>query len=447
MNRFNKYLAARFLSATTLLISTALIVSLGLSLAPRMASAAGNTYSKATYLTRSQFLHELKEVAVTYAFDPWIAKYVSEAEQRAYVTKALARYNIAVRPNAPVSLLVTLDHVPTTIDVTTTFYKAPSETRIYHDHNFIYSMAFFVRAAALRDGKFHLLIASPAGSSGTFSVEENNEVRKLFIGDELRPDIMQSLAQVWPQALEEIASSTTVDTTPWPVNSWTEKQKAAADAAYTTIMNTQSKVETRPIDGLNSVPMSLELTPNFKDKRCVADPLWRSLWQAEFQRLGWVKTQGESVALYHAFSCDVYGGSPYFILVDVIELNESNLVFELNGRLVRKPAIIFSSHRMMTPLPDQLAATLQGYLPRSITEFVTNLTLGNQTVPVVATASDLPPAVPPAAIPRTNAPRMAPRSAEPSKPAPAPAPNRSMTPEDNPIGEGGFITPYKVPKK
>jgi hypothetical protein len=34
-----------------------------------------------------------------------------------------------------------------------------------------------------------------------------------------------------------------------------------------------------------------------------------------------------------------------------------------------------------------------------------------------------------------------------SKPAPAPAPNRSMTNEDDPIGEGGFITPYILPKK
>lgn len=39
------------------------------------------------------------------------------------------------------------------------------------------------------------------------------------------------------------------------------------------------------------------------------------------------------------------------------------------------------------------------------------------------------------------------RSAAPSKPAPAPAPDRSMTPHDDPIGEGGFITPYVLPKK
>lgn len=35
------------------------------------------------------------------------------------------------------------------------------------------------------------------------------------------------------------------------------------------------------------------------------------------------------------------------------------------------------------------------------------------------------------------------RNAAPSKPAPAPVPNRSMTPEDDPIGDGGLITPYK----
>ena len=39
------------------------------------------------------------------------------------------------------------------------------------------------------------------------------------------------------------------------------------------------------------------------------------------------------------------------------------------------------------------------------------------------------------------------RSAAPSKPDPAPAPNRSMTPDDDPIGDGGFITPYVLPQK
>jgi len=142
---------------TVLLLRAALVVSFGLSLglAPRMALAAGNTYSEAPVITKSQFLHELKEVAVTFAFDPWLAKYISEAEQQAYVTKALARYNIAVRSNAPVSLLVTLDHVPTTIRETTTFFRRPDQITIYQDHNFYYSMGFFVRAAALRDGKLH----------------------------------------------------------------------------------------------------------------------------------------------------------------------------------------------------------------------------------------------------------------------------------------------------
>jgi uncharacterized protein DUF1036 len=39
------------------------------------------------------------------------------------------------------------------------------------------------------------------------------------------------------------------------------------------------------------------------------------------------------------------------------------------------------------------------------------------------------------------------RNAAPSRPVPAPAPNRPMTPKDDPIGEGGFITPYVLPKK
>jgi hypothetical protein len=400
--------------STALVLRAALVLSLGLSLGlpPRTALAAGNTYSEASLISAGQFLRELKEVAVTFAVDPWITKYVPEAELRTDVTSALARYGVTARSNAPVSLLVSLDQLPATIRQKIIHERGRDTMEDYRTHLFYYSMAFFVRAAALRDGKLHALVASTS-THWFFPVEENNQTRRLIIGDELRPDIKKQLAAVIPGGLEDIASRTTVDTTPWPVNGWTDKQKAAANAAYTTIMSAQSKVEKQPIDGLNSVPV-LELTPDInlgtvtdtsgKDEACVADPSWRKFWQAEFQRFGWVRTQGESaVALSHQFWCTPagkYSFPRYFQLMDNIQLMESNLVFDLNGHPVRKRAEIFSSHRMMVAVPDELSATLQGYLPRSITEFVTNLTLGNQTVPEVAMKTSSGAVAPTGAIPK-----------------------------------------------
>jgi hypothetical protein len=62
--------------------------------------------------------------------------------------------------------------------------------------------------------------------------------------------------------------------------------------------------------------------------------------------------------------------SPVTILCRMpVILYESNVVFELNGKLFRKQAELFSTHRMMTTMGDQLAAAQQGFIPRSIMEF------------------------------------------------------------------------------
>jgi hypothetical protein len=103
-----------------------------------------------------------------------------------------------------------------------------------------------------------------------------------------------------------------------------------------------------------------------------------------------VKPQ-EGVTLYHFVLCgwnQLLGFPGYYSLQDTVRLYESNIVFDLHGKFFRKRAELFGTHRMMTTMGDQLAAAQQGFLPRSIMEFSTKLTLGKRTVPVVSPASN-----------------------------------------------------------
>ena len=393
--------------------------------ATQMFAATGKTFSQAPYITQSQFLSQVKEVSVTYAVAPSFTKYVSAGEQQRYVANALAQYGMVVRPNAPVALLVTLDYHPSTITETTTYLRGPDKIEDYRSHHFFLSLKFFVRAAAWRNGKFHLLEAAPASESYFFSVHEDSEANKMVFGDKTIPHIKSSFANNLAECLKSIASDTRVDSTTWPANSWSEKQKSAADAEFAKIMRSHSAVDKRLIEGIDKV--QLELEPNVKNEACEIDPSWGKFWNAEIQRLGWVNTPRDApVMLEHMFWCleqqQFECCGPYYVwILDIAYLKESNVVFELNGGWVRKRAVLFSSHRMATPLYKQLSATMQGYIPRSIMEFSADLTLGKPTMPAVANPATSPG-----------------KSAEPVRPAPVPPPAEGF---GDLIGPGGFVRP------
>ncbi len=110
------------------------------------------------------------------------------------------------------------------------------------------------------------------------------------------------------------------------------------------------------------------------------------------------------------FSCVfAYGlAAPrYFALSDRIYMIESNLVFEFNGRLLRKRAEIISEHHEKLALADTIAESLRDFTSRNIQDFLTDLVLGNSAAP--------PPPAPPTAPPAT--------------PAPAPTPRRPPAPD------------------
>jgi hypothetical protein len=420
-------------------------------------TATGKTFSQAPYITPSQFLSQVKEVSVTYAVANSFTKYMSAAEQQRYVASALAQYEIAVRPNAPVTLLLTLDYHPFTITETITYSRGPDSVEDYHSHHFFLSLKFFVRAAAWRGGKFHLVAAAPASQSYFFAVNEGSEANKMVFGNKTIPQIKSMFTKYLAEGLKDIASNTEVDNAPWPVSSWSEKQKAAADAEFAKVMSSHSALDKRQIEGIDSV--QLELDPDVKDKACEVDPSWRKFWNVEFQRLGWVSTQGEApVMLQHQFWCMEkqvveFGGPKYVMISDIAYLWERNVVFELNGRLVRKWVLLFSLHRMATPLYKELSATMQGYIPRSIMEFSTDLTLGNQNLPVVAVPSDRGQTIPsagdrespvqPAPGGASSNPATSPgKSSETVRPVPVPPPAEGF---GDLLGPGGFVRPPPGP--
>jgi hypothetical protein len=106
-------------------------------------------------------------------------------------------------------------------------------------------------------------------------------------------------------------------------------------------------------------------------------------------RQGWVKPE-QGMTLYHYMNCQYVqylGMDGYYHLVDTITLSEPNVVFQLNGKFFRKRSALFSTHRMITTMGDRLAEAQQGFIPRSIMQFSTNMTLGKRSVPSVGSAS------------------------------------------------------------
>ena len=141
---------------------------------------AQNRYSQAAEIDDSEFLSAVKEVSLDLQSDTSLAQYISLAAQRNEIVSALAGYGIAVRPNAPVTLVVTVtDHRPV-VEYRDVKTNVVQETIVVHG---IYiSLRFFVKAAALRNGKLHLVWAAPETSFSGRSLAEDNATRKLLLG-------------------------------------------------------------------------------------------------------------------------------------------------------------------------------------------------------------------------------------------------------------------------
>jgi hypothetical protein len=366
----------------------------------------GKTYFHAPYIIQSQFLKSLKGVSLTLESDPSLGRYISAAEQRSDIISELAKYGIAVRPNAPVSLLAKVDHH---VSVFTRTYRGvgtpslanPGGTIVdqgseqFPIHDLSVALRFFVRAGAWRNGKFYLGEASPAAGSIVTDLIEDSDSQKSMYGDNTLKEIKDSFTEDVAGSLKSIASNSKVEAKPWSVPSWSEKDKASANAEFTKIMSPQSAIDKRPLDGLDTVPeLSLEHKTDSHD--CDPDSSWGDLWKKAFQRLGLVEKRGEpTLLLHHVYKCHYdyatkasRGRDPlhYYWIFDTISLVEYNLVFELNGTLVRRPGELFHSYHSVRTMERDIEPPTQNYFPRSISDFLVDLAVSHENIPPISAA-------------------------------------------------------------
>ena len=389
--------------STALLARRAALVicfCLSLALPSRTASADGGNYCDATFLSGDDFLKELKEVNIAVNIDPWTAKIVPADDLRKRVTDLLAQQNIAVRDQAPVTLFVTLIDAPGDIKRTNTYLDGNGATTtteyVYHCHLFYCETAFYVRATALRNGKFHLLMASPMHWANIFTLEEETGPRKVFFGRDIAPELKHKLDLTLADGMKFFFSpGPAAGPAPWPADGWSDQAKAAVNDAYAAFIKSDPKIEKRPNDGLDTAP-ELKLTPEIGVEGIAEDPSWRKLWLSECEDFGWVRPVDPPVLqIFHYFGCLVaaktaFEWPDYCAIIDRMELRESNLVFNFNGRLVRKQCGIFSHHRTMVAGKNDLTAINQAYIPRSVREFAANLKLGEQSLPAIEAPTAAP---------------------------------------------------------
>jgi hypothetical protein len=358
--------------------------------------AAQSRYSQAPEIGDNDFLSSVKEVSLDLHSASSLAQYISPAAQRTEIVNALAGYGIAVRPRAQVTLAITVsDHRPV---VAYRNVKTNVVEETIAIHGIYISLRFFVKAAALRNGKLHLIWTAAAASSSGRSLAEDNDTRKLLFGDPTLQDNQRMFVSVVADGLKVFTppappAPTTLQglraaaaqqvapprvATPWTVSSWTESAKAAIDADFARLMSPGAPLDKTPFEGLSSTP-EIVVEPNFDHDDCKADPAWRSRWTTAFQRLRWTAPQQPpTLTLKHNFSCSyAYGAPPgYFVLSDSIFLNEANVVFPLNGRLVRMLVSLATAHHQSYALEDGIAGALNQFLPTNIQQFMYDVNLG-----------------------------------------------------------------------
>src|ERR1041385_4103206 len=135
--------------------------------------AAQSRYSQAPEIGDNDFLSSVKEVSLDLHSASSLAQYISPAAQRTEIVNALAGYGIAVRPRAQVTLAITVsDHRPV---VAYRNVKTNVVEETIAIHGIYISLRFFVKAAALRNGKLHLIWTAAAASSSGRSLAEDND--------------------------------------------------------------------------------------------------------------------------------------------------------------------------------------------------------------------------------------------------------------------------------
>ncbi|HEX4749357.1 MAG TPA: hypothetical protein VH302_07420, partial [Bryobacteraceae bacterium] len=163
-------------------------------------------FSQATPISGSQFFGALKAVSLDLRSDPSLAKFISLADQESEITKALAGYGIAVRPNMQVTLVVTAIHHDPVMKSNIVGTGQVADSTVVHG---IYIVTeFFLKTAALRNGKLHPVMAAPALGESISDRAEDTGLRKLLLGDQTAQDIRKRFIRVFGECLQHITKDT-----------------------------------------------------------------------------------------------------------------------------------------------------------------------------------------------------------------------------------------------
>jgi len=200
-----------------------------LTFLPAHSASAVADVTQARYMTPSEVM---KYVSLTmHGEGDSLNEHLSADQAREYILNALANRAIAVRPNSAVALEVTLSHERRSTVNT-------DEAIVRHDY--FLTLQFFVRGAVWRNGNS---MCCPWRPQATY-VLEPKELQRLLLNAETGRGFAQQFAQGVVNSLNVIDASTTVDTTPFPLNSWTDKEKVQGHTDFAKAMRADAPMDT-----------------------------------------------------------------------------------------------------------------------------------------------------------------------------------------------------------
>jgi hypothetical protein len=324
------------------------------------ASSNRSRYADAPFVGANEFFRALKEVDL-HALQQLsaLSSFLPEEKITSILTDELSRYGIRTREGAPVVLQVIVGDDDYTV-------RGGGET--VPIHAFQVEIRFLVPAVALRNGRLVGVVAAPAASLYSVGIEEDNSVRKLFLGDRTKADFENQFTSFIRGAFNDFANDHLL-ATDWPVSKWTEQQKTAAQdgfkRALASVGDTASakRRSEAQFSGLDLAP-KLTLHAQMSGPACRAnEPTWRAVFDESVRKHGLVReTNPPELLLTDTFACEYESGNTtWYQVSDILMMTEANVAYVLNGRIVRGWGTIAASVRTHISLEKDIDDLMSGY--------------------------------------------------------------------------------------
>ena len=291
----------------------------------------------------------LKDVSLIIKVSQDIAVKVPTSELERRTAEELAPYGIAVRPSAPVVLVIDYGHDLEDFYTTATYKDGSTNRWDSYFHSVSVTAGFFLTTAVLRNGKFYWADVSPGQAFAfwgwTTGIDSPVSTYEQYFSSELS-DCLKTISSDHDRS----------GANNWYAETWTPQKKALINAEFTQLMSRKATMPNRlaqvgptlNLSGLDTAPR-LILLPKGETTSIVNEDSWREAWGQELARAGLVgKTTHPSLSLSHAVwsSLEVIsnvsklygleaGAARALSSKEFIELDERDVVFPFNGQMVR----------------------------------------------------------------------------------------------------------------